>query len=442
MMNPPIKGDKKIIHAWAMYDWANSAHSLVITSTVFPVYYAAVTGSDDGASVDFFGWSVNASSLFSYAIAAAYLLVALLSPPFASVADYTGTKKGFMRAFCYLGCAACAALFFFNGENVEWGIIMFALSVYGFAGSLVYYNAFLPEIAEQKDQDRVSAKGFALGYIGSVILQVALFVVLLKKEWFGISDEKLPAKISFLVVGIWWFVFATYSLKYLPENVFNRKPSGRIFLNGYKELMKVQRQIRAYPRLLTFLFAFFFYIMATETVMFLAALFGSKELKLEAHQLIITVLIIQLVAIGGAYLFAQISRRIGNISSIAISIFIWIGICIAAYFVKTALQFYAVAFAVGMVMGGIQSLSRSTYSKMLPETEDTASFFSFYDVANKLALVIGTTTFGIIVQRYGNMRKPIIALIAFFVVGLILLMVLRRQLKKDVKLTMVNPKGH
>ncbi len=414
-----------------MYDWANSAHSLVITSTVFPVYYSAVTDSDKGASVDFFGWNIIAASLFSYAIAAAYLLVALLSPPFASVADYAGTKKGFMRAFCYLGCLACAALFFFNGENVEWGIIAFAISIYGYAGSLVYYNAFLPEIAAEKDQDRVSAKGFALGYIGSVILQIALFVVLIKKEWFGIADDKLPAQISFLVVGLWWFVFATYSLYYLPKNVFNRKPTGRIFLNGYHELMKVMKQIRQFPRMLTFLIAFFFYIMATETVMFLAALFGSEELKLEANQLIITVLIIQLVAIGGAYLFAKISQHLGNVSAIAISIFIWIGICVAAYFVETAVQFYCVAFAVGMVMGGIQSLSRSTYSKMLPETQDTASFFSFYDVANKLALVIGTTTFGIIVQQTGNMRKPIIALIAFFIIGLVLLMILRRQLIRD-----------
>lgn len=342
-----------------------------------------------------------------------------------------------MKFFCYLGAASCASLFWFTGDNINFGILFFVLASVGFAGSIVYYNAFLKEIVDEKDQDRVSAKGFSMGYIGSVILLVVNLAMIIFYEPLGFKDESMPTRISFVMVGIWWAGFAQisfYALKrfrYIPPVTDDIPPEKKLTMNsmfgGYHELRKVWYQLRHYKSLKSFLIAFFFYNSAVQTVMYLATIFGTDELKLDQTRLIVTVLIIQLVAIIGANIFSGISKQYGNVRSLTIAILIWIVICVAAYLVTNEYQFYGIAFAVGMVMGGIQSMSRSTYSKLVPPTKDTASFFSFYDVTEKLATVFGTAIYGLILELTGTMRNSVLALILFFVIGLILLSTVKKE---------------
>lgn len=426
------KGNKKIINGWAIYDWANSVYPLVIISTIFPIYYTSITQNDTTDVVTFLGMKFKNTALYSYSLSFSYLLIAILSPVLSAIADFAGNKKAFMRFFCTLGALSCSSLYFFNSIDKLWlGIIAFILAGIGFSGSLVFYNAFLPEIADPKDQDHVSAKGFAMGYIGSSILLIFNLVMVLKPEifpsWLNLMEKGQPARTAFLTVGIWWLGFAQITFSRLKETKTNHKISGDILLKGYRELSKVLSQLKETPNLKKFLFAFFFYNMGVQTVMYVATLFGDKELKLESGQLITTILILQFVAIAGAYLFSTLSRLRGNIQALSLAIIFWIGICIGAYFVYSVNEFYALAFAVGMVMGGIQSLSRSTYSKLLPPTRDHASYFSFYDVCDKLGIVLGTASYGLIEELTGSMRNSIIALTLFFLTGMIFLTKVERK---------------
>jgi UMF1 family MFS transporter len=408
----------------------------VITSTIFPAYYNAITTTTrDGVivsdKISFFGLSIKNTTLFDYSIASAYLIIATISPILSSIADYKGNKKRFMQLFCYMGSIACCGLFFFKSNTIELGIICSSVAALGYCGSLVFYNAYLPEIAIEADRDRVSAQGFAYGYVGSVLLQIICFIFVLKPEWFGITDSSFAPRLSFLLVGLWWAGFAQITFAKLPNGTpMDKKPGYSLLANGFVELRKVWAQIKRLPVLKTYLGAFFFYSMGVQTVMLAAALFGSKELKLETSQLIGVILVIQLVAIAGAYIMAKLSERFGNLQVLLFVVLMWIGLCIGAYNTYTATQFYMLAALVGLVMGGIQSLSRSTYSKLMPPTYDTASFFSFYDVTEKLAIVIGMLTFGFI-DNVMDMRSAILALITFFVAGAIVLLLCIRLQKQQ-----------
>ncbi len=431
-----------------MYDWANSAYSLVIVSAIFPIYFEKVTSAGGSEMVSFLGMQFVNSALFSYLISFAFLIIAIVSPMLSGIADYGGYKKRFMQMFCYLGSISCAALFFFQSvDDLLYGAIFFVLASVGFAGSIVFYNSFLPEIAEPKDHDRISARGFAMGYIGSSLLLIFnLLMIMMPQLFFDVSgyaqelvslnpelsletaNEQATShyagfstKISFVLVGVWWAGFAQITFAALPTNIHNRKSEGNIFLKGYRELMKVWEQLNDTPRLKIYLAAFFFSSMGVQTVMYVATLFGVKELSMETSELIITLLLIQFVAIGGAFLFSWLSSKFGNVRALIIANVVWICICIGAYFVTETNSFYMLAFVVGMVMGGIQSLSRSTYSKLLPKTTDHASYFSFYDVCERVGVVLGTLMYGMIEESTGSMRNSVIALVSFFVVGVILL---------------------
>lgn len=427
MILKKLNNKKRVQNAWAMYDWANSVYSLVITSTIFPVYFNSVTTSESkGDLVSFFGFEVVNTVLYSYSISFSFLVIVFISPLLSGIADYSGKKLLFMKLFAYLGAISCLGLFFFNGDNLEYGIICAMLASIGFAGSIVFYNAFLPEIATEDEYDFLSAKGFSLGYIGSVILLVLNLAMIEMPELFGLSDGGQAARWSFLITGVWWAGFAQIPFKYLPDNPYNRKVDNAVFRKGYDEIIKIYRFVKSEKVLKRFLGAFLFYSMGVQTVLYLAASFGDKALGLPGDKLIITILIIQLVAIGGSYLFAYLSKLLGNKSSLLIMVFVWILICGAAYYVENEYQFYSLAFVVGMVMGGIQSLSRSTYSKLIPsQTKDHASFFSFYDVTEKIAIVLGTFSYGLIEQISGNMRNSSLVLAVFFLVGLGFLLLVR-----------------
>jgi MFS transporter, UMF1 family len=412
-------GDPRVVRGWVMYDWANSVYQLTISSTIFPIYYNTVTRHGNDFKVDFFGAHVTNTVLYSWAIATAYLFVAIGSPLFSSMADYTGRRKGFMRAFTLIGAVSCGALFFFNGSNIEFSILAFTLGTIGYGGSIVFYNSFLPVIAAPEDQDRISARGYSMGYFGSVLLLLFNLAMILKPTLFGIPEgSSLPARISFLTVFIWWIGFSQITFSRLPKYTFRKRMRGAAILtNGYKELRTVFVQVRKSYRLSMFLIGFFFVMMGLLTVMFMAATYGEKELGLKDNVLIPTILIIQLVGMFGAWLFARISGKLGNLKAFLLSLVIWVLICIAAFFIRDAYGFISAALCIGLVMGGSQSLARSTYSKMLPETTDHTSFFSFYDVMEKLATVAGTFSFGIIAAITGSMRYSVLAICIFFIIG-------------------------
>lgn len=421
-------GDKKVINGWVMYDWANSVYQLTIASTIFPIYYNQVTRSGpDDYTVTFFGKEVINTVLYSWSIAAAYLVVAFLSPMLSSVADYTGRRKSFMQFFTWVGALSCGTLFFFNGDNVELGILAFTLGTIGYGGSIVYYNSFLPVICAPEDQDRVSARGYSMGYLGGVVLLLFNLLMIMKPGWFGISDSFLPARISFLTVFLWWIGFSLITFRRLPRYTYRKRQKDKdksIFFEGYRELDKVYQQIRKMPKLNYYLTGFFFMMMGLLTTMFMAATYGEKELGLKEDILIPTILIIQLVGMGGAWLFSRLSARFGNLQALLVSVTLWIFICIGAYFISNSVQFMAAAFFIGIVMGGSQALARSTYSKMLPaSTTDHTSFFSFYDVMEKLATVAGTFSFGIIEAITGSMRFSVLAIAVFFIIGIIFLFI-------------------
>jgi UMF1 family MFS transporter len=409
---------KKIVTGWAMYDWANSVYNLVITTTFFPAYYAAITGLKnfpDG--IVFLGRHFVNTELKDYVLAVGFLLIAILSPILSSIADYKGNKKNFMRFFCYLGAVSCSLLFFFDQSNIILGLLCFMLAGIGFYGSQVFYNSYLPEIAAEEDRDRISAKGFSMGYLGSVIMQLIGFGLVMSMD-----DKTMAIKITFLLVGVWWISFAQITFNALPTSAKSeRKLKKHVWANGFHELKIVWEQMVHLPILKRFLTAFFFYSMGVQTVMLVAIDFGIKELKLPDQQLIITAVIIQIVAIMGAIGMSKLSSRFGNFNILIFTVLLWIGVCIAGYFITTVTHFYIIASLVGLVMGGIQSLSRSTYSKLMPETKDTASFFSFYDVTEKLAIVIGLFTFGII-EGISSIRNSILSLVIFFVIGFVLLL--------------------
>ncbi len=425
--------NSKIINAWCMYDWANSVYSLVITSAIFPIYYNAVTTSASGSDrIDFFGWDVSNSVLYSYSLSFSFLFVAAILPILSGIADYEGQKKFFMKIFVYIGSLACIGLYFFTGDNIEWAIICSVLASIGYSGSLVFYDAFLPEIATEDRFDKISAKGYSLGYIGSVLLLIVNLVMIEMYDVFGFADKGIATRFAFLTVGLWWLAFSQITFWTVPDNVRKTSPKKSILTEGYKELRKVWRAVRKEKMTKLFLLAFFFYNMGVQTVMYLAATFGAKELKLESGELIMTVLIINLVAIGGAYMFAHLSKLRGNKFSLLTMVFIWIFICLGAYFVYNSMEFFVLAFVVGLVMGGIQSLSRSTFAKLIPEnTIDHASYFSFYDVTYNISIVVGTFSYGLIDQITNSMRNSTLALMLFFFVGLGFLLLLK--LPKDIK---------
>lgn len=448
--------NKKVINSWAMYDWANSVFSLTIATAIFPPYFESISKAAAIASgsnpngpfyIEFAGMKIVNTALYSYSLSIGFLLVTIFSPILSGIADARRNKKSFLKFFCYIGSLSCTLMYFFDSSTVSLGIILFIISLWGFGGSIVFYNAFLPEISSEDQMDKVSARGFSMGYIGSVILLIINLITIMFPQWFFPVKEKaaelmtskllgnnqaleeaknyyvgLASRISFVSVGLWWAGFAQITFKNLPEAALKKKYEGNIFTKGFEEIKKVWIEIQStveHGKIRRYLWGFFFVSMGLQTVMYVASLFGSQELHLPTQDLIITILIIQLIAILGAWSFARLSARIGNIHTLIIMIIVWILICGIAYSIKTAMEFYILGALVGIVMGGIQSLFRSTYAKLIPhETVDHASYFSFFDVCEKLAIVIGTFSYGLLLDITGNMRASVLALTVFFVIGL------------------------
>ncbi|WP_296637365.1 MFS transporter [Polaribacter sp.] len=422
------KGDQKLINAWAFYDWANSVYSLVISTAVFPLYYSKVT---EGETVSFLGmyWD-HPDSLYSYALSFSFLVVAFISPILSGIADYTGSKKKFMKFFCLVGSLSVMSLYFFDGLDTVWiGIVFTILASIGFWASLVFYNAYLPEVANPEQQDRASAKGFMYGYVGSIILLILNLIMIQKPDLFGMSAS-LASRLSFMMVGLWWLGFAQITFKKLPDDIYNKKPEKDYIWKGFRELKIVAKEVVNYPTLKRFLISFFLLSVGVQTIILLATIFGSKELGLATIDLIVTVLLIQIVAILGAFLFSRLSESKGNFFALKVTIVIWMIVCFCAFMLhkdlpNVSIYFYSLGAILGLVLGAIQSLTRSTYSKLLPDTDDHATYFSFYDVTEKIAIVLGTFVYGLLYAITDSMQWSVLCLAFFFLASFIILSTLK-----------------
>lgn len=457
------QGDKKIIRGWVMYDWANSVYNLVISSAIFPIFYDTVTtkmyksekynipfsdeaaltaktlGEHEVVTVNFFGWEISNSALMSFVLSASFLVVAFLSPFLSGIADYRGNKKRFLQFFCYLGALSCMSLYFFTdlmrGNMIELALLSLFIASIGFWNSLVFYNSYLPEIAPPSLHDKISARGFSMGYIGSMVLLI-LCLVLMKALP---EDYQMPAKYCFVLVGLWWIGFAQITYRVLPNTTSDRIREKGYIWKGFAELRKVFKEFRTILRLRRYLTAFFFFNTGVQTVMLMATYFAKKEIdwpinaetgKADDSGLIIAILLIQILGAVGAFIMSRLSSKIGNIRTLMLSLFIWIGVCIAAFYIETPFEFYLLASGVGLVMGGVQAMARSTYSKFLPETEDHASYFSFYDATEKIGIVCGTLFFGLMEISFGDIRFSVVSIAFFFVVGMLLLFRVPRDSNK------------
>ncbi|MGB0185364.1 MAG: MFS transporter [Flavobacteriaceae bacterium] len=428
------RGSKKLINAWAFYDWANSVYPLVISTAVFPIYYSSLTSSfaNTKGDISFLGTFWDPTTLYDYTLAISFLIVAFCSPILSGIADYTGNKLKFLKGFCLLGSLSVMGLYFFNSESTLWvALLCTVFASIGFWGSIVFYNAYLPEVAFPEQQDKVSAKGFMYGYAGSVLLLIFSLILVQKPDWFGITDPTLAPRITFVLVGLWWFGFAQITYRRLPNNVFNHKPDKDYIWKGFLELKTVFKSLKQYVQLKYFLMAFFFLSVGVQTIILMAGIFGSKELGLPTLNLILTILIVQIVAIFGAYLFSRLSEKIGNLATLKITLFIWGIVCFIAFILdknqpNIDYYFYAMGIVLGFVLGATQSLTRSTYSKLLPETHDHATYFSFYDVTEKIAIVLGMFVFGLLIALTGSMQYSVMALAIFFLMAFIILFKVKR----------------
>ncbi|MDG1779013.1 MAG: MFS transporter [Flavobacteriaceae bacterium] len=428
------RGSKKLINAWAFYDWANSVYPLVISTAVFPIYYSSMANSfaNVEGDISFLGALWDPTVLYDYTLAISFLMVAFFSPILSGIADYTGNKLKFLKGFCLLGSLSVMSLYFFNSESTLWlALLCTVFASIGFWGSIVFYNAYLPEVAFPEQQDKVSAKGFIYGYAGSVLLLIFSLILVQKPDWFGITDPTLAPRITFVLVGLWWFGFAQIAYRRLPNNVFNHKPEKDYIWKGFLELRMVLKSLSQHTRLKYFLIAFFFLSVGVQTIILMAGIFGSEELGLPTLNLILTILIVQIVAIPGAYLFSRLSEKIGNLTTLKITLLIWGGVCFIAFILdknqpNVDYYFYVMGVVLGFVLGATQSLTRSTYSKLLPETHDHATYFSFYDVTEKIAIVLGMIIFGLLISITGSMQYSVLALAFFFMVAFVVLYKIKR----------------
>ena len=428
------KGSKKLLNAWAFYDWANSVYTLTIASSIFPIFYSALFINQTHKVVDAFGFEFKSTALITFITAFTFLVVAFTSPILSGIADYVGNKKNFLKFFCYVGGLGCIGLYFFNLEHIYISLLFYFMGLIGYWGSLVFYNSYLPDIAFPEQQDSISAKGFSMGYIGSVLLLIINLIMVMTAE----DGQKMEMmRYSFVMVGIWWIGFSQYSFYWLPKGTSKgHKVTKEVVFDGFKELKVVWKALKQNELLKKYLQSFFVFSMAVQTIMLVAVYFGEEEINWGSDDaktmgLISSILIIQVIAIVGAVLTSRASSKFGNIKTLIVINFIWMGLCFYAYFMETPIQFYIAAGCVGFVMGGIQSLARSTYSKFLPETKDTTSYFSFFDVAEKIGIVIGMIIYGTIDQVTGSMRNSILFLFIFFLIGIFLLFRVLRQQKLE-----------
>jgi UMF1 family MFS transporter len=410
------KGYKRIVNAWVMYDWANSAFATTIMAGFMPVYFAAMA-TESGMT------DQQATSAWGYVTTIALLIVALLAPGMGAMADRMGGKKRFLTVFAVVGAVASILLYLPHGDMYRLGGGIYIVANIGFAGANIFYNALLPHVAKKEDIDQVSTKGYALGYLGGGILLVINALMAISPEMFGIPDIGMATRLSFVTVGIWWFVFSIPLWRHVPEPkvVDEEKMNfGLALRTGFGEMAKTFNKIKTYPEAFKLLLAFWLYNDGIGTIMKMATVYGA-EIGIERDLMIGALALVQFVGIPFSFLFGTLAKKIGTKTSILAGLGIYTLISIGGYFMSTAVHFWILAFMVGLVQGGTQALSRSLFGAMIPK-ERTGEFFGFFSMSDKFAGIVGPLVFALAGTLTGTSRFGIVSLVIFFIGGGLLLM--------------------
>ena len=406
-----------------MYDWANSAFATSILAAILPVYFATLV-PEEGIAVQWGTLKITtrASALWAYGVSFSFFVTALTAPILGALADFSGTKKKFLFVFTYFGATLASLLYFVRSGDYWLCLGLFIAANIGFAGSITFYNAFLPEVATEKKMDWVSGKGYAFGYIGGGLLLAIHMLIINYHECLGIPDRALSIRISLSSVGIWWGLFAIPLFLWVPEikRPHDQRQKFSYFTYGFIRFFRTLRSFRNYQDLLWFLVAFLIYNDGIQTVIAMAAIFGKTALGLDTGTLIGTLLMTQFVAFPGALMFAKLSQRIQPKGAIIVTLMLWIGIVTYAYFLRSAIEFWILGGVVGLVLGGSQAISRSLYAQLIPR-DRPAEFFGFFSISAKFASIFGPLIFGLITDLSENPRSAIVSLVLFFVVGMVLL---------------------
>ncbi len=421
---------KKSWFGWCMYDWANSAFATVILAAVLPVYFVALV-PEEGARISLLGFThtTRASSLWGYAVSCSMLIVAVTSPYLGSLADRLNSHRKFLFSYCYVGCICTSLLFFATPGRYLFASILFILSNICFAGGNVFYNAFLPKLAQNHELDRLSSKGFAYGYIGGGIALLFVFAMIQGYSFLGFPDKGAASRAGFLLTGIWWFVFSFPAFRYVRIPPISKKTDKRI--RGIRGYFRIFSEIKKYPNLLLFLVAFLCYNDGIQTIIVVAAIFGREELALSQGTILSCFLMIQFVAMPGTLIFGRLAEVYGAKRSLYLALVLFIVVTIFAYFMKTAWEFWLLGFVIALILGGSQAVSRSLFSSLIPEGKH-AEFFGFYAISAKFASVFGPLTFALILDMTGSARLSILALTFFFIVGMLLLTRVNTEIETNV----------
>lgn len=432
-----MESSKKVVRGWVLFDWANSAYSLVIVSTIFPKIFLYELGETSTFLGINFG---NSSAIYTSAISFSYLIILLITPVLGGIADYGGYKKRYMQFFTYLGVLACVMLYFFDSNHIYLGVLGAILGSIGFSGSMVFYNAYLPEIVPVKDQDKISARGYAMGYLGSSILLILLVVLSSYPSLLFVKTKLEVFKIGFILVGLWWFGWSAITFKVLPQNKPTHKGNVTSYIKeGLKQLRIAVKSIAKNKIIKRFLIAFACLSLGFQTLWIISPIFAASVIKLEGSELIVIVLIMQFVGIIGSMIFSRISKAKGNILSLSLTVIVFIIVCLAASTTTSKQVFYGIAILMGFAMGGMQSMSRSTFSKLIVDEVNHASLFSLYDIIEKSSILIGTAlvtlvyAFNISMFNVPSEKFVLLLLGVFFIIGLFLLLGLFKLSFKSTK---------
>ena len=421
-----------------MYDWANSAYMTTVAVAVLPLYFAQVIVGEHG--VKLFGTVYSSQTLWAFMISFAALWAFFCAPVLGAIADFSSSKKKFLMLFCYTGSLFTLLLFFCGSGDVWRTIVFFIIAQIGFVGGNVFYDAFLPQISSNDTIDWISGKGFAYGYIGGGI-QFALSLLLITcHDFFGLSYH-LAVRAALAMAGLWWAGFSVITfikLKEAPSNArlpeaYRSMPQPLAYLKiGIVRTITTARKVRKFKHLLIFLIAFMIYNDGIQTVISMATIYGKDELKFPDRVLMATLLIIQFIAFFGALIFSKIAEITSAKKALMITLLMWSFVCVYAYLMTEAREFFILGIIVGLAMGGSQALSRSLYGSMIP-AEASAEFYGFYSVFSKFSAIWGPAIFGIIKQVSGSSRNSIVSLIVFFIVGLIMLMFVNIDKAREAK---------
>lgn len=421
-------GKKQLtIFSWALYDFANSAFATTISAVIFNVYFVTVVVGKNGASI--FGINIPATALWGYTVSISMFFICLTAPILGAIADFSAAKKKFLFVYCYLACVFTGLLFFVKEGDYLFAVVFFILANIGFAGGNVFYNAFLPEIADKKDMGKISGWGWALGYLGGGVCLALNLVFIEKPSFFGLPEEShFPIRLSLLSVGIWWAVFSIPLFLWVKEKAIKKKlpPGENYFTIGFKRIKHTFQKVKQYRELSKFLVSYLIYNDGIQTVIVMAAVFAAEELSMNQGEVIKCFLLIQAVAFFGSLIFGYLADKLSSKKSISITLVVWSGVVIWAFFINTKIEFWILGIIVGLVLGGSQAASRSLLGVFVP-LENAAEFFGFFAISGKFSSVIGPFMFAILLHIFGAVRVSMLALLSFFVIGGIILYFVNEQ---------------